>query len=102
MQSKELLSILFGTTKSIICPAILKNLMKVNFAMLLRQNAMETLLNKKCNTKNCDNLKLVLEKRKILKDIYKNVKNDSIAMIQEQLLSIQLCLLECKIITSKM
>lgn len=67
-----------------------------NFEVPLRQTAVETLLDEGWRPQDCDNLKLVSDKLKSLKDIYEKAKGDSIGIIQGRLHRNRLSLLEGK------
>ena len=58
---------------------------QTDFKTLLCETAVETLLDKGWRPQNCDDLKLVLEKLGMLKDIHEKAKGDSIGIIQGQL-----------------
>ncbi len=55
--------------------------LQADFKIPLRQTAVETLLDKGWKPQDCDNLKLVSDKLKTLKDIHEKAKDDSIGII---------------------
>lgn len=67
--------------------------------MPLCQTVMKALFTKRWKSQDYNNLKLILDKLKLLKNIYEKAKNDLIEIIQEQLHWNQLSLLESKTIT---
>lgn len=69
---------------------------QANFETPLRQTAIETLLDKRWRPQECNNLKLVPDKLKTLKDIHEKTKGDSIGIIQGRLHRTRLSLLEGK------
>lgn len=75
---------------------------QAKFEMLLRQTAVETLLDKGWRPQDCNDLKLVSDKLKTLKDIHEKAKSDSIGIIQRRLHRTRLSLLEGKTTTQEM
>ena len=69
---------------------------QADFETPLRQTAVETLLDEGWRPQDCDDLKLVSDKLKTLKDIHEKAKGDSIGIIQGRLHRTRLSLLEGK------
>lgn len=65
----------------------MEDVIKSNLKIFLCQIALEILFDKKYHLQDCDNLKLVWKKIKMLKDIYKKVKSDSIRINEREVWS---------------
>lgn len=79
-----------------------KKAIQGNFKISLHQTLIKTLLNKGQRIQDFDDLKLVSDKLKTLKNIYEKTKDNSIRIIQGQLHQTRLSLFESKTTVQKM
>ena len=85
-----------------LCTKRYKTAIEDDFEMPLCQTVVEILLDKRWRPEDCNNMRLVLDKLKLLLDIYNKAKGDFIGVIQGRVHQSKLCLFEGKITTWEM